>query len=461
MEKEDNVTPKEDNGLEVWMTHRSQTFYIIVLLIFTSGMEFSIMATTLIVYVTEDIEVSNPDLLHALVSGLKFVQVFVLVIPVSTLIDRYRTIRMSMVCLTGIGCIGYSLYVVTLSPCFQLVGTILGGFVLILNPIVLSEVMRKYTAKEIPQRFLAVVISFGAGQAAGPLTVKILSHVDIRLGDIHITYGNVAFLALILLYMILFLLSIFFVKDLSKEFDLKAHMSGTSTTEDNYAELSSWKGLMQHFPHDAVLLLFQHVYTCYWCGGIFRMFPYIIQTFGYSNFTLNLCYLGTSVSVTLFSVILRCLKPSTQILYVIGLVNLVLLAFVQLVVMVIPRVTTATTTTTNVVFIMVAVCCYGFGIVADNTFLVTTLSKLFYSYNQTKMEGLRELFCYTALISSGLTSPYAYTNMDYIFPLSLVLCATLLVNMLVRRNDLRNPKPFERSETIPLIEKGDHQNINE
>ena len=279
------------------------------------------------------------------------------------------------------------------------------------------------------------LVAYGVGETIGPLVVKMFERVDFRLGGLHVTYGNVGALVLLMINTIRIVTVYFFTYDLSKEFDLKAHEK--QTIEPSTAESSELSTLREYMCLDAVLLLIQQIYTGFLTSFIGRAFPLVISTLKYSNDVLDGCFMAASILMTIISIIIALIKPSNQGVYICGIVSVLALLLAQSVLFLIPM---GLSNPLNIVLLSILVSTYALSYITDSTYIILTLGNLFPSSVQSSSEGLRMCLHKAGSLVASLLSIYIYNNFFYVFFGSVLLGVLFLVVMFVRRDELKIPK---------------------
>ena len=101
-------------------------------------------------------------------------------------------------------------------------GSLISGGGGSLRAIMTSEIARAYSQSEHMGKFSAMGMAFSMGFIVGPGLNFAFVNADFWFLGIHINYANGAGLVLVFVFAIVQILAMFFVSDLSKEFDRKA-----------------------------------------------------------------------------------------------------------------------------------------------------------------------------------------------------------------------------------------------
>jgi hypothetical protein len=320
----DSVGPTEQ-----WKRDRFAMYCITLLCMFTAGVTRSAQGATLLQYLKVGLKSNHVDLYYGAISAVQFLPVVAGTIPLASWMDRTRQLRLFLL-VTGVArCISFLLYVIPLADGYiQVISSFAFGVSDLVAPVLYAEILRVYPKEELQVKFLGVAMAYGGGNAFGPLCVLALGKVDTWIGGFHLMYGNSVFCILFIVSVIILILQCCFIQDLSKEFDLKAQSIYSQHKKDAVVD-TSWKCLIKEMSSDALMLLLQHAYTCFWFGSIFRFFPFITETLGYGDTALALCYVGVSISVIVLSIFPKILKPTARGVYWIGFTNLIMLCIGQ------------------------------------------------------------------------------------------------------------------------------------
>ena len=440
-ERRNSNTFKENIIDERWKQKRRKTFAIFCLHMFSVGLEFTIVQSTMWSYIKDGMHSSHPEFFYGVICAAKFVSPLLLSLLISRWFDVYRRLRMFSIVTAVLMMVGYVLYIIPFSPVFPVFGNALQGFSLVSNVIIYSEILRIYKNDEIPGKFLTLLIFYGFGETIGPVIVKLLDRVEFWIGNLHIMFCTMPCLALIIFSIIKIILIYLFVDDLSRQYDLKLNESQVEETESSVITMEirmSWlHKLKSTFGVDAILLLVQQFYTGLFTSLYPRTIPLIMQTLRYNNLDVDLCFIGASVSMMIQSYIVKKKRPSSFGVYYCGILSLLSLMLANIALIIIRK---DFNDVVNWILLTVYLACYSFCWISDNTFIVFTLGKLFDSSNQSLVEGIRMMVHLSGSISASFTSAYIYDYFTYLFPVFVVANVLLLVGMVIRRKTLINPQ---------------------
>lgn len=218
--------------IKAWEKKRKSTILVYMLLNFLKGVEQSADTATLWTYVTDVMKTNQPKLYYGLIS----VSVYILPMFLSSVVARYadktRRIKLIIIITNFVVMTGSILYVIPWSPLFPFAGKLLNGGALILRPLMIGEAARSYP----PERFHTITAYLVGAKAfafvTGPCLVLPFKGVNIWLGNLQITYGNISGVILLILTIIVQFFVIFFAHDLSREYDMKKVTSETMKQEE-------------------------------------------------------------------------------------------------------------------------------------------------------------------------------------------------------------------------------------
>ena len=319
----------------------------------------------------------------------------------------------------------------------------------------------------------------------------------INVGAMRISYGNIGGFVLLVANTVRFVLAYFFAHDLSKEFDLKAHELELSSriniscndnnntnnennnnsnkskvnnngendnnnkNEENNNNLrnnensnnnndnnndnensnvtnkrSSWRSMKQYFSFDVIFLLVQQIYTGFFVSWLGRIFPFIVETFGYNDFILDISFIGASVAMTAIAFIVSKLNLSSRGVYVCGILCLLFLLICQVLLYLVPM---KLAEWVNILLLSAFLFIYGFCWITDQTFIVVTLGKMFPSEVQSSIEGIRNHLHLCGSFTASLASAYIFRYFDIVGKVSLPFLLGLICVLILRRSFLSNP----------------------
>ncbi|XP_066931080.1 uncharacterized protein [Clytia hemisphaerica] len=205
-----------------WLKKRKTTTKVFIVIQFALGIEYSMTFTTLYLYLKDVLHVTNNlNAFYSSICGIYVSTQIVASLVLCRLFDKYRTLKLFFILVIFITFVGNVLYTIPYSPYLLLAGRFLSGAGGSLRPIILSELTRIYPSDEVMAQLPAMTVSYGIGTTVGPVINFAFVKARFTILGIPINYANGAGLALSIVFLAAFAMSLFFVSDLSKEFDLK------------------------------------------------------------------------------------------------------------------------------------------------------------------------------------------------------------------------------------------------
>ena len=111
---------------------------------------------------------------------------------------------------------GNILYLIPFSPYFALCGKFLQGFLLVLSPLLVAEVARSYQSDVLQHKIAVLDGIYIFGVSIGPVIPTIFAKVDFWIGGVHIAYGNISGLIVLMLLIVLQVLVVSFSQQFIK-----------------------------------------------------------------------------------------------------------------------------------------------------------------------------------------------------------------------------------------------------
>lgn len=426
-----------------WKKKRTSTYVVFLFFYFLIGIELGCINATLWIYVSTLLKTGNDKLYYGLINAAFYVPSLIFSPIVSRFVDKTRRMKL---CLIGILCLsiaGSILYPIHTSPVFPLVGRFLSGFNIAVAPVMIAEVARSYTSKELMQRIPLLNGIIAIGYAFGPCISILFINIDFWIGGIHITYANVIGPVLFLISVAILLTVIFLSYDLSREYDMKRDT--TEANEFNSCKLSRSESTMDIIKRilqtaDTLLVVTLSVFYGIVDQMMFRVLPIlIIDKLHFSYTFLNVSFVACSALNTALVLILVCWKMSDKQLYYTGLVSVIsIMIITSLQLLTYHKVGNEKTWYLWIIITLFTLMIF---VLSDQTFGVVICAKLAFSYNQGFIEGVRTFAIQSGRIIGGILigAYFEYMNAFYI-GINVVLILFLFV-MISRRRTLSNPVP--------------------
>lgn len=289
--------------LSCWKTKRSSTYLVFMFFYFVIGLELGCINATLWIYVSTLLKTGNDKLYYGLINAAFYVPSLFFPPIVSRFVDKTRRTKLCLISILCLSLAGSILFPIYVSPLFPLVGRFLSGFTIAVSPLMLSEVARSYTSKELMQRIPLLNGSQVFGYGFGPLISIFFTKVNFWIGWIHITYANVIGPVLFLVNLALLFAVIFFSYDLSREYDMKSHTNGKNKERKDYlvgseSTVDILKRIVQNT--DTLLIVTISVFFGIVDQLMCRVLPVlIIDELHFSYTFLNASFIGFSVFNTI------------------------------------------------------------------------------------------------------------------------------------------------------------------
>ena len=208
---------------EAWIKKRQRSLYVFYLQFLTIGMEYSLSFATLYLYLHDVIKTDHLVVFYSAISSIYVITKIIAALILSPIFDHNRRLRFFMITGNILIALGNALYTIPLSPWLPFAGRFISGCVA-LRPIVTAEVIRSHTAEVSLQKCSLFGMMVGLGIIVGPAINFVFTKSDFLFLGIRIGYANGAGFFLTFVFLLMTLLSILFVHDLSREFDLKEYL---------------------------------------------------------------------------------------------------------------------------------------------------------------------------------------------------------------------------------------------
>ena len=206
-----------------WIRKRWHTTIIFAVQTVIIGMDVHIAYVSLLLYVHEVSQVAaSRAILYGAASNAYLLAVVIFSPFIGAIVDRTRRIRKAFFACNSMAIIGHILYTMNFSPFLLVGGRYLAGVGMCLRGVINGEICRSYTTEETPKIFcfLGAAIAFGYFMCStmNAIFADVGFHV---VGKWRISSANFSGVYMAVLYGILHLLTLFFVSDLARIYDLK------------------------------------------------------------------------------------------------------------------------------------------------------------------------------------------------------------------------------------------------
>ena len=219
-----------------WKRKRQATFIVFCVSYFWIGIFANLFRTTCFLYVKTHFKTGSPDLIYSFVTGIRFLPVLMFTFIVTDLHDKYRTTRLVLIIINFITIIGGILYVVDSSYYFPIIGSFLSGFQHLAHTVAVGETSRSYTPIDITYKVPVLQFGFFLGALPAAIVPSVMKDIKFKIGPFLIDYSNVLGVLMVVAFFLIQILTVTFVHDLSREYDLKECFLLKEKEEDVKAE---------------------------------------------------------------------------------------------------------------------------------------------------------------------------------------------------------------------------------
>ena len=436
-----------DEAFKQWKKKRTSTFLVYCLVYLLHGMHAAFMNATVWVYVTRQIVNQDPYLVFGIINAISFLPSVILNPLVAYFVDKYRRPKIMLYLSNILVILGSVLYMIYFSVWYPIIGTFLLGCRSSLRPILVGEIARSYSPDELVKKLPLFSNFIYLGLCPTSITLIFFEKVDINIGGLHIQYGNICSLFLITMAIIIQVLAVFYVHDLSKEYDLK--QEEVEKVEDRDAKKALLKEQSPtHIEKVRRLFTSFDVVLSYSLAMIFgyaevamlKYIPIVILTkLDYSITVLNigLC-VNSLMSIVIMVVIVRVSITSKTAYYIciVSFLSMIIVGFLF------TLMKPTNTYTINWVLFLLVYILFSVFYLAEDVFLICITAKLVKSDIQSFAESFR-LSCRTvALMLAGLSIEMIAKHY-HVFYFTLSIAVIVLFGLMVyRKATLQNPLPL-------------------
>ena len=219
-----------------WTEKRKRTSRVFYIQNLLNGIEYSLTYMNLYLYLKQVIKTDHLVFHYTAISTGFLLSLIVNSLILGRIFDHYRNFRVILIFANVTMIIGNVFYIIPISPWFLFTGRVVSGVGSCMRSLITAELARSYKEKEVLVQFSRLGMAFGIGFIAGPGINFAFVNANFQFLGIHIMFANGAGLLLIFFLFIQLGLVVFFVSNLSKEFDLKEALSGTNQGEEEEEE---------------------------------------------------------------------------------------------------------------------------------------------------------------------------------------------------------------------------------
>ena len=425
-----------------------------------SGMQSAFQNATIWIYVTRQVMTNKPYLVFAILNAIIFLPSVLLNPFIGYFGDKFRRPKQMLYFTNLLSIAGSLLYLLYYSAWYPIIGSFLLGFRFPLRSIMVAEIARSYPADEVTRKLPLFSNFYYVGLCPTVVILILFEKVDINIGGLHIQYGNINAIFMIAMAVIIQVLAVFYVHDLSKEYDLEQEESTQyeecAYEENEMAEIENngeKRGFLVenefgHFENVKRLFTSFDVVLSYFLTFLFgyaelTMLKYIpivaITKLEYRIIVLNIGLLINSlmsIAIIVFLVRVYITSESAYFVCVIAFLSMIVVGFLFLLM------TPTNSYTVNWILVILVYTLFSVFYLADDVFLVCITAKLVKSDIQSFAESFRLSFKHIASILAGLSIQMVTDYyVDFYISLSLIIAISLCL-LLYRRKTLSKPLPL-------------------
>ncbi|XP_066923775.1 uncharacterized protein [Clytia hemisphaerica] len=468
-----------DFNYKDWLKKRKTTTKVFIVVQFALGIEYSMTFATLYLYLKDVLHVTNNlNAFYSSICGIYVSTQIVASLVLCRLFDKYRTLKLFFILVTFITFVGNVLYTIPYSPYLLLAGRFLSGTGGSLRPIILSELTRTYPSDEVMAQMPAMTVSYGIGFTLGPVINFAFVKARFTLLGIPISYANGAGLALSIAFLVAFAMSIFFVSDLSKEFDLKEEIQkmdvdklsldtlcganeedpsekvserndrdnepllGKDPSENGIevSQLGIMETLMKLFSSIDIVLIFVFAFFAYITMLLQDLWisMAVIKLLHWTVLEINLIFIFNGIIISSICLVLVFKPPSKNQLVNIGIASFVATCYTFGIFLYFRLVK-------NIEWINVALwVIYPFMmstvVFVDELFTMSVLAQMVPSKIQAFSESVRLMFSRLGATLGLFTAAFAFEYILYVCPSCMVISLVLMFFLIWRKKHFQYPK---------------------
>ena len=192
-----------------------------------NGMKYCLFIETCWVYVKRQLSPKRPYLIYSTMVFSRYLAAAIFNFPLTYWHDRTRKTKLIMISVNFLIIIGSFVYIVNKSFLFPLFGTILLGSPWLMQPVAVGEMSTAYPPKDVTQKLPLLTIASYVGYFPAALFLFTTKNPQLHVGPFLIKYALAVIMAVS--YIILQVLTVFFVHDLSLEHDLESDLLSQET----------------------------------------------------------------------------------------------------------------------------------------------------------------------------------------------------------------------------------------
>ena len=460
----------DDKKIE-WLRRRKRTTFVFYMQNFLLGVEYSLTFTYLYLYLKDVLHTEKVILFYSAISTVFLLTMVVASLVCGRIFDKLRNLRQMFIICNSMIFLGNLLYCIPLSPWLLFFGRLFAGIGGSSRSIMSGEIVRCYIGQDVLKELLRLGMTFGIGFIAGPGMNFFFLGADFNFLGIHITYINGAVLVLVFAALFQLGASVFFVSDLSKEYDPKGEaekedaVDGSSKTDDAtvatdedeaekqpllqsgnilYQQRESnpnmWVFFKSLAKHKQIALIFMFSGFYFFSDCLYDIWQPMafVQFIGWENLQINLVNFGYGICSIIFFTALTLVSPSQMgVLYLVKctmLENMILMSI--FLVWKFYNGSFVLNVTTSVFYCIL----FAMTILMEEVFLINALAQLVSTEKQSFAEGVRLACSRTGALASLLISPVLFDYLEYVCPVFITIMIVFLVLLHLNQSWYINPK---------------------
>ena len=443
--------------IERWKKKRRTTFIVFCLEHFASGMVHTLFTSTCWVYITGHLKTERSFLIYALMTYFQYLPNMLFGLITANLHDRFRQTKMFMVAINFLCLTGGIMYTIDTSVYFPVAGCFLFGIRFFVPPIAVGELARSYPSDELTSKIPIMNFFLFLGSGPASLSNFLSQNIKMNIGLVTIDYGNFPGLMITIMFITLQILTLLFVHNISREYDLKANIeegkqyeseclveandveSNAALEKKNINDLQISIKIKRILNSTDVMLMYFLVFLFNYVAYFsFSYAPLLIQSeLHYSAQYMNLYYLVFTVMLVLFLPVIIFLKVSSKLSYYAGVMSYILVIIIGVCY---KLANPNQKKEWNLTLLLVIAVLYAVVYTVEDIFLLCTIAKFVKADIQSFADGIRGMARMFGAATGCLSVPLFIKNKE-VFYISLLLTLFLsLVMMVARRSTLKNPQ---------------------
>ncbi|XP_057308154.1 uncharacterized protein LOC130646037 [Hydractinia symbiolongicarpus] len=160
------------------------------MVVFLAGLDYSIIMSTLVLYLNDLVKVSNPNLYYSIILGAFAVSSILVGTVCGRFVDRTRNLKMYIILVLLLMLIGNLFYAVYLHPAFLIIGRFLAGIGDSFMGVSAGELVRLHNRKDGTKAIWVISAAFSMGFTSGPVFGIMFKGINITIGSFVVNYLN-------------------------------------------------------------------------------------------------------------------------------------------------------------------------------------------------------------------------------------------------------------------------------